>query len=149
MYPSGTSMFVQRILDWRHQASLWFWMTLALILISELAGNPWAEPDGWDTLHPQLNLNLDDQTSYACTMGQPTYQLRWANPLSVGFEMRIYCFYNEKFERLGGLLGWIVTISVHKIPVDATPSWRHSIWENCCQHFAFFIVLRNTDTLLL
>ena len=27
------------------------------------AGNPWTAPDGWDTLHPQLHLNLDDPAS--------------------------------------------------------------------------------------
>ena len=34
------------------------------------AGNPWTEPDGWDTLHPQLNLNLEDhQTPYVLHNG--------------------------------------------------------------------------------
>ena len=28
------------------------------------AGNPWAAPEGWNTMHPQLNLNLDDQVPY-------------------------------------------------------------------------------------
>ena len=37
---------------------------LKLDFISQLAGDSWAAPDGWDALHPQLNLNLDDQTSY-------------------------------------------------------------------------------------
>ena len=32
------------------------------ILFYLTAGGPWAVPDGWDTLHPQLNLNMDDQT---------------------------------------------------------------------------------------
>ena len=39
--------------------------TTGLLQISyAVAGNPWAAPNGWDTLHPQLNLNLDDQTPY-------------------------------------------------------------------------------------
>ena len=28
-------------------------------------GNSWAAPDGWDTVHPELNLNLDDSTRYS------------------------------------------------------------------------------------
>ena len=35
-----------------------------MVIFVNLAGNPWGAPDGWDTLHPQLNLNLDDQTPY-------------------------------------------------------------------------------------
>ena len=27
-------------------------------------GDLWAVPDGWDTLHPELNLNLDDSSPY-------------------------------------------------------------------------------------
>ena len=34
-----------------------------------IAGNPWAAADGWDTLHPQLNLNLDDDTPYVLHNG--------------------------------------------------------------------------------
>ena len=37
---------------------------MELDFISLTAGDPWTAPDGWDTLHPQLNLNLDDQTPY-------------------------------------------------------------------------------------
>ena len=34
---------------------------MKLVVLSQTAGNPWAAPDGRNTLHPQLNLNLDDQ----------------------------------------------------------------------------------------
>ena len=37
---------------------------MKLIFISQPAGNLWQSPDGWEGLHPQLNLNLDDQTPY-------------------------------------------------------------------------------------
>ena len=41
------------------------WDSCKLLNLSRtLAGSPWAVPDGWETLHPQLNLNLDDQTPY-------------------------------------------------------------------------------------
>ena len=39
----------------------WFYLT---------AGNPWTAPDDWNTLHPQLNLNLDDQTPYSMYNGE-------------------------------------------------------------------------------
>ena len=29
--------------------------------ISQLAGNPWSAPNRWNTMHPQLNLNLDEE----------------------------------------------------------------------------------------
>ena len=32
--------------------------------ISLPAGNPWTAPNGWDTPHPQIYLNLDDQRPY-------------------------------------------------------------------------------------
>ena len=40
-----------------------------MVFFVNLAGNPWEAPNGWDTLHPQLNLNLDDQTSYILQNG--------------------------------------------------------------------------------
>ena len=40
-----------------------------MVIFVNKAGNPWGMPDGWDTLHPQLNLNLDDQTSYILQNG--------------------------------------------------------------------------------
>ena len=36
---------------------------VSLIIVFCAAGNPWAAPDGWDTLRPQLNLNLDEDVN--------------------------------------------------------------------------------------
>ena len=33
---------------------------ISIVIVLCAAGNPWAAPVGWDTLHPQLNLNLDE-----------------------------------------------------------------------------------------
>ena len=42
---------------------------MKLDFISLPAGDPWAAPDGWNTMHPQLNLNLDDQSPYVMHSG--------------------------------------------------------------------------------
>ena len=46
--------------QWGSSCHYWFFLT---------AGDPWSAPDGWDTLYPQLNLNLDDQTLYVLHSG--------------------------------------------------------------------------------
>ena len=33
------------------------------------AGNPWAVPHDWDSAHPQLNLNLDDEVPHVLHNG--------------------------------------------------------------------------------
>ena len=45
------------------------WKLNFSFLFQHAAGDPWEAPDGWDTLHPQLNLNLDDQTPYVLHNG--------------------------------------------------------------------------------
>ena len=43
-----------------------YWNTFLFnIAYYKTGGNSWAAPDGWDTLHPELNLNLDDSTPYS------------------------------------------------------------------------------------
>ena len=60
---------------------------IKLSFISQSAGDPWAAPDDWDALHPQLNLNLDDQTTYVLAGGPMHITTQ------VGGEITVLCFY--------------------------------------------------------
>ena len=112
-------------------------MTLVLIFSSQLAGNQWAAPGGWDTLYPQLNLNLDDQTPYVLHNGATHVSTEVSESIDSKWVFIVSKIKNLK--RLGGLLGGIVTVSGHKTLLDSSfdsrgTSFSVVIWFHVIVH---------------
>ena len=61
-----TMEFVKLSLYVRERAE-YFLINFSILFQS--AGNPWEAPPDWKTLHPSLNLNLDDETPYVMYNG--------------------------------------------------------------------------------
>ena len=54
------------------------------------AGNPWEAPLNWKTLHPSLNLDLDDETPYVVHNGAVHVTTQVSDTTTAHFFLRLF-----------------------------------------------------------
>ena len=83
-----------------------------------------------------------DQLKTSAALHAGSYWIKAKSPTNRCLTTFVYCLSNQQFERLGGHLGEIVTVSVHEKTLDASSDMIKAVLGNQARwqslpHFAF------------